>query len=58
MDKTLAAHPELIILAIHATPPGSKTNVILGSNIGRIGKAADDDDLRVINQGEDQPGSQ
>jgi hypothetical protein len=51
VDKTLAAHPEVIILAIHATPPGAKTDVILGSNIGRIGKKADEDDLRVIEKG-------
>ena len=52
VDKTLARHPEVIILAAHATPPGSKTNVIVGSNIGRIGKEADEDDLRVIEKGE------
>jgi hypothetical protein len=52
VDKTMAAHPEIEVLAIHATPPGSKTNVILGSNIGRIGKKADEDDLRVIQKGE------
>jgi hypothetical protein len=52
VDKTMAAHPEIKVLAIHATPPGSKTNVILGSNIGRIGKKADEDDLRVIEKGE------
>jgi hypothetical protein len=51
VDKTFAAHPELNVLAIHATPPGSKTNVILGSSIGRIGKKADEDDLRVIQKG-------
>jgi hypothetical protein len=51
VDKTLAAHPDVIILAIHATPPGSTSNMIVGSNIGRIGKKADDDDLRVIEQG-------
>jgi hypothetical protein len=52
VEATMAAHPEILILAIHATPPGSKTDVILGSNIGRIGKAADEDDLRVIEKGE------
>jgi hypothetical protein len=51
VDRTMAAHPEIKVLAIHATPPGSKTNVILGSNIGRIGKKADEDDLRVIDKG-------
>ena len=52
VDKTLAAHPEIEVLAIHATPPGSKTNMIMGSSIGRIGKPADEDDLRVIQKGE------
>jgi hypothetical protein len=52
VDTTMAAHPEIEVLAIHATPPGSKTNMILGSNIGRIGKKADEDDLRVIQKGE------
>jgi hypothetical protein len=52
VDSVLAAHSEILILAIHATPPGSTTNVILGSNIGRIGKPADEDDLRVIEKGE------
>jgi hypothetical protein len=51
VDQTLAAHPGLIILAFHITPPGSPDNVIIASNIGRIGKKADDDDLRVVNTG-------
>ena len=51
VDKTLSAHPEIKVLAIHATPPGAKINVILGSSIGRIGKKADEDDLRVIEKG-------
>lgn len=52
VDQTMAAHPEIEVLAIHATPPGSTVNMILGSNIGRIGKKADEDDLRVIQKGE------
>jgi hypothetical protein len=51
VDRTLAQHPELLILALHATPPGSSQNVIVASNIGRIGKKADEDDLRVIQTG-------
>lgn len=51
VEKTMAVHPDVIILALHATPPGSKTDVILGSNIGRIGKKADEDDLRVVEKG-------
>ena len=51
VDRTLARHPDLLILALHATPPGSSQNVIVASNIGRIGKKADEDDLRVIQTG-------
>ena len=51
VEETLAAHPGLIILAFHVTPPGARDNIILASNIGRIGKKADDDDLRVVNTG-------
>lgn len=49
--KTIAKHPELLVMMIHATPPAGKRNVIIGSNIGRFGKAADEDDLRVIDKG-------
>lgn len=51
VDDTLARHPEVLILAFHVTPPESKENVIIASNIGRIGKKADEDDLRVIQTG-------
>jgi hypothetical protein len=49
VDATMRAHPDLRVLALHATPPGSKQNVIIASNIGRIGKKADEDDLAIIN---------
>ncbi len=52
VDQALAAHPDVVVLAIHATPPHTKTNVIVASNIGRIGKKADADDLHVIQTGE------
>ena len=48
---TIARHPDLLVMMIHATPPGGRRNVIIGSNIGRFGKPADDDDLRVIDKG-------
>jgi hypothetical protein len=51
VDQTLAGHGELLILAMHVTPPGRSDNVILASNIGRIGKKADEDDLAVIRTG-------
>ena len=51
VDKTMAAHPEIIILALHATAQGSNIDVILGSTIGRLGTSAAEDDLRVIEKG-------
>src|SRR5260370_39576469 len=52
VDETMAKHPDLQILALHVTPPGGSENVILASSIGRIGKKADEDDLKVIETGE------
>jgi hypothetical protein len=51
VDKTLASHPELTVLALHVTPPASRDNVIIASNIGHIGKKADVDDLSVLESG-------
>jgi iron complex outermembrane receptor protein len=51
LDETLAKHKEVVIMAMHVTPPGKSENVIIASNIGRIGKKADEDDLRVIETG-------
>lgn len=51
VGRTLARHPDLKILAFHVTPPGLATNMIVASNIGRIGKPADADDLAVIHTG-------
>jgi hypothetical protein len=51
VDKFVGAHPELLVMMIHATPPAERTNIVIGSNIGRIGKIADEDDLRVIEKG-------
>ena len=52
VDEALAKHPEIILLAIHAQPPGHK-NLIVASNFGRIGKIGDEDDLRCIRTGKD-----
>ncbi len=51
VDETLARHPDVLILAIHATTPLNADPEILGSNIGRIGKPADSDDMRVVRDG-------
>jgi hypothetical protein len=51
VDATMAAHPDIEILAIHATPPKGDYNLIAGSNIGRLGKKADNDDMRAVYTG-------
>jgi hypothetical protein len=48
VDEFIDRYPEIEILAIHATPPDSDYNIIAGSNIGRLGKKADNDDMRCI----------
>ncbi len=50
VERTMAHHPELLVLGMHVSLPNGQ-NVFLGSNIGRIGKLADDDDMRVVNTG-------
>ena len=48
VDEFMSRYPEIEIFVIHATPADSDYNVIAGSNIGRIGKKADNDDMRCI----------
>jgi hypothetical protein len=51
VDEALAKHPDVVIIAMHVTPPGKTDNVVIASNIGRYGKKADEDDMRVIDTG-------
>jgi hypothetical protein len=48
VEEFLDKYPQIQILAIHATPPDSDYNIIAGSNIGRLGKKADNDDMRCV----------
>lgn len=54
VDRTVAQHPDLRAVVMHVTPPNAADNVIIASNIGRIGKAADADDLDVIATGKNR----
>ena len=47
VERELVREPTLVTIAFHVAPPG-RDNQIIASNFGRIGKAADDDDRRVI----------
>jgi hypothetical protein len=33
VDDTLSKHPDVVIMAMHVTPPGGSDNVIIASNI-------------------------
>jgi hypothetical protein len=53
VDATLRTHPEVAHVVMHVTPPNKpdSENVIIASSIGRIGKRADEDDLRIMHTG-------
>jgi hypothetical protein len=56
VDQMMARHPEVLSLAMHVTLPNGSDNVILGSSFGRIGKKADEDDMKVIATGKTASG--
>ena len=51
VDEALDANPDIVIIAMHAAAPGNAEYPIVASNIGRIGKHADEDDMGVIKTG-------
>ena len=48
VDDVVARNPGLLVIVMHVSPPNSPDNLIIASNIGRIGKKGDEDDMRVI----------
>ena len=48
VDQVTARYPGLLVIVFHASPPNVPNYPIVASNIGRIGKLADEDDMRVI----------
>jgi TonB-dependent siderophore receptor len=52
VDDTLARHPELEVMTVRSrTPRTGDAYVIIASNIGRIGKPADPEELAVLQDG-------
>lgn len=49
VDQALNANPDIVIIAMHVPAPTNAKYPIVASNIGRIGKQADEDDMEVIN---------
>jgi YVTN family beta-propeller protein len=52
VDEVLTAHPEILVIGLHVTAPGSTVNTMVATNLDRIGKVSDDDDLKVYTTGE------
>jgi hypothetical protein len=48
VDQELAKHSDIVILVFHVISKDGSDYPIIASNIGRYGKKADEDDLRVI----------
>ncbi len=51
VDQVMAKERGVLVVVMHGSPPGTATYPIVASNIGRIGKVADDDDMRVVTTG-------
>lgn len=51
VDEALRQNPDILVMAMHAKPPKGDAVAIVASNIGRYGKKADEDDMRVVNTG-------
>ena len=48
VDQAVAHNPSLLVIVMHVSPPDVTNYPIIASNLGRIGKVADEDDMRVI----------
>ena len=58
VDEAMVSHPDVLILALHAKSPDNPNYPIIAwggptGNKVRIGKKADEDDLRVIKTGKE-----
>ncbi len=50
VNELMATHPELVVVGLHAVPPGSKEEVMFATNLDRVGKKDDSDDIAVANE--------
>ncbi len=48
VDHALNDHPELVVMGMHVTAPGASDNTMIASNLDRIGKKSDEDDMKVF----------
>jgi hypothetical protein len=50
VNEQMSKHPELVVLGLHAPKPGAKDSHMIASNLDRIGKEDDEDDLAVAQE--------
>lgn len=48
VNDLMRKYPSLLVVAMHVTAPGASNNTIIATNLDRVGKVSDDDDLAVI----------
>jgi len=48
VNEIMAAHPELLVVGFHAVAPGTKDQKMIATNLDRVGKKDDDDDIAVF----------
>jgi hypothetical protein len=52
VDELAKAHPELVRIGLHLTPPNRSDNIIVASNIpAKVGQKSDPEDLEVMKTG-------
>jgi iron complex outermembrane receptor protein len=49
VDREVSRNPGLLVIVMHVAVSSDSNYPIIASNIGRIGKPGDEDDLRVVN---------
>ena len=50
VNDVIARHPELVVVGLHAVAPGAAHETMIASNLDRIGKPDDDDDIAVATE--------
>ena len=48
VGELTAGHPELLVVGFHAIAPGTKDQKMIATNLDRVGKKDDDDDIAVF----------
>lgn len=50
VNELMAQNSDLVVVGLHVTPPGASVERMVASNLDRIGKEDDDDDIAVCKE--------